>query len=171
MRVVPYRHGVLHGVERAYAPHGKERRLARETPWEDGERQGLMTVYHLENGKPRMEVSFENGKRQGVMKTYDLPGRLVKVTPYVDDAMHGRVVEYYAETGQEKKVIPYRGGKVHGVVSEYYPDGTLKRELPAVDDRFHGVEKAYDENGQPVRTRYWLRDEPVSRAEYEAAGR
>ncbi len=164
-RIVPYQHGIKHGMERSYGSHGRTRRLLRETPWQKGGIHGVQKVYHLSNGKLYMEVHYKDGRRQGVAKTYDLPGRLVKVTPYRDDKVHGKVIEYYSATGQQKKVIPFHQGKVQGVVYDYYEDGSLKRELPATNDRFNGIEKAYDEKGQLIRTRYWRDDEIVTREE------
>ena len=167
-RFVPYHRGRKHGTEMAYSLSGGDgkRRLVNETPWKKGKIHGTKKVYHPRNGKLHMEVPCENGRRQGEAKTYDLPGRLVKVTPYKNDKTHGKVIEYFPGTEQEKKVIPFRRGKVHGVVFEYYEDGSLKRELPARDDHFHGIEKAYDEKGQLIRTRYWLDDEIVSKDNY-----
>jgi antitoxin component YwqK of YwqJK toxin-antitoxin module len=166
-RIVPFRNGKKEGTEKSFSLAERERRLVSETPWKRGKIHGMKKVYHRSNSKLYMEVTYEKGQRQGMEKTYDLPGRLIKATPYKDNKTHGKVIEYHAGTKQAKKVIPFRSGKVHGVVCEYYEDGSLKRELPAQDDRFHGIEKAFDEKGQPTRTRYWLDDEIVSKEEFQ----
>ena len=171
-RVVPFRLGLRDGTEQIYTVIGRgQRRVVTETPWRKDKIHGVKKAYHRPNGRLHMQVPYENGLRQGVAKTYDLLGRLVKVAPYKDDQAHGKVIEYYPGTEQEKKIVPFRHGEVHGVVLEYYEDGSLKRELPARDDHFHGIEKAYDERGQLVRTRYWLDDEIVDREEYVEATR
>jgi antitoxin component YwqK of YwqJK toxin-antitoxin module len=169
LRIVPYKRGAKHGVEKWYSPprgRNRKRSLVAETPWEDGKIYGVKKVYHRDNGKLRMEIPYEAGLRQGVARTYDLPGHLLKTTPYKDGRIEGKVIEFYPGARQQRKVIPFRGGKVHGLVREYYEDGAIKREIAARNDLFHGVERQFDEAGNLVRQRYWLDDEIVSREEH-----
>jgi antitoxin component YwqK of YwqJK toxin-antitoxin module len=173
-RVVPWQHGLKEGVEKecVWPDGGRGGSVTvSETPWRNGKVHGVKKLYHPENGKVSMEVPYADGLRQGVAKSYDLPGRLEKVVPYKDDKADGEVIEYWTATGKPRKIVPFRNGVAQGVVREYHDNGNLKNELPVENDLFQGIEKQYDEKGTLVMTRYWLRDELVSKEQYEQAAK
>lgn len=169
MRTVPYVKGVKEGVEKkhsgAYVNGRYQRVLIAEIPWHEGRNHGVKKLYHG-NGQVRVEVPYEKGEPDGVSKEYDLNGRAVKVTIYKKGKRHGEMTEYWTLTGKPRRIVPYENDKVDGVVREFYDSGQLKKEIPAKKDLFHGVEKQYDEEGDLIKKRYWIKDEEATEEEF-----
>jgi len=169
MRSVPYVKGVKQGVEKKYSSgyvKGRYQRvLVAEVPWHEGKNHGVKKLYHG-NGQVRVEVPYTKGVPDGVSKEFDLNGRTVKVTNYKKGKRHGEMTEYWTLTGKPRRIVPYKNDKVDGVVRDFYDSGQLKREIPAKKDLFHGVEKQYDEEGDLIKRRYWIKDEEATKEEF-----
>jgi antitoxin component YwqK of YwqJK toxin-antitoxin module len=171
IRSVPYKKGVVDGIEKEwdYAAYENKqvRYLKKETPWKAGKIDGIKKLYHP-NGKLMQETTFVMGVTGGPSKTYTVSGQLERETSFKDGKRHGDMTEYYAQTGKPKNVIPYNGGKVDGVMREFYDNGKPKREAVLKNEEYHGIEKRYDEDGKVVKTIYWLNDKEVAKQEFDA---
>ncbi len=163
VRTIPYKAGKKHGTEKKYSPVNRELILVAEIPWQHGKIVGIKKLYYRANGKPRAVVPHVKGVPHGVAKQFDLPGRITRITRYRKGKRHGEMTEYWPAAGKVRKRVPCRRGKVHGTVKEYFEDGRVKRKIQLRHDKFHGVEKVYGQDGEVVKTRYWLADEPVSK--------
>lgn len=173
IRATPYVAGERHGTERFFAqgqgPDGKRRQVVtEEVPWRRGVIHGEKISYHP-NGQIQTQVEYVDGRPHGAGITYDEEGRTLRETVYVDGERHGETVEYHAETGEVKRRLPYREGEIHGLVEEFYSNGELKRKVPCREGVFHGVEEEYASDGTLRARRYWLDDERVDKAAYQAA--
>lgn len=174
--VTPYVDGVRHGVEREFhynkvpGTRKKERIDVVETPWVEGVIHGTRIMRHT-NGEIQNEIPFHHGKQHGTSKTYDKQGRLEREVIYVEGQREGPMVEYYPESGQVKRRLPYVEDQVHGVVEEFYSNGQLKRRIELVDGEYHGIYEEYAGDGTLRSRAYFLNDEEVDKAAYEAASK
>ncbi|EMZ39729.1 hypothetical protein C826_00928, partial [Helicobacter bilis WiWa] len=84
-------------VEREYFSN---RNLWIETPYQNGEREGMAKWYH-ENGSLASETPYKNGKIEGIEKWYYENGNLASETPHKNDEAHGNL-KYYTE---DKKLL------------------------------------------------------------------
>ena len=166
-RTVPYRKGVKHGDEKKYIYDGKARKrlVVAEIRWSNGKIDGVKRLYH-QNGKLRLETPFQNGLRHGVSKEYDLVGRPGKITHYRQGKRHGEMIENWTLTGKPRRIVPYVNDVIEGLVREFYDSGLKKKEVAARNDLFHGIERQYDEEGDLIKTKYWIEDEEVMEPEF-----
>lgn len=157
-RTVTYRNGVKHGPETLY----REGKRSTEVPWQEGIITGVRRTYHL-NGKVGTETGYVNGVAEGKSQSYDNQGRLSRDCVMKGGQRTGVLTDFWPETGRHRRVIPYDLGKVNGTMREFYANGQLKREMPFRQDALHGVEKQFEADGTPTRTRYWIDGEMVSK--------
>lgn len=163
-REATYKNGALDGTEKLYNPETKA--LTAEIPWVNGRIHGVKRTFHP-NGKPANETAYDKGEIQGASRSFDAEGRLIRVVTFANGQRDGDVTDYWPEKpGQIKQVVPYRKGSVEGVAKAFYLNGKLKWERPFKDNRQHGVEKAFDGDGKPEKTAYWLNGNQVPEAEY-----
>ena len=170
VRTVTYKHGVKDGPEKEYRyvqnEDGKTiEYVEKVTPWKDDKIHGVLKRFHA-SGKVMTEVTYEEGTPTGTSRSYDFAGRLQRVVQFKDGQRHGELVDYWPLTGKPRRIIPYEIGVAHGVVRQYYENGQLQKRVPLRDGEFHGIEKRYDEQGELVKTIYWIRDEEVTAEEF-----
>jgi len=160
-RMVPWRHGQRHGVEKEYV----QQQMVVEIPWVDGRMHGTRKTYFA-NGDIQSETEYANGVASGPTRTWDREGSLIMEGRHEDGNRHGVFSEYWPGTTQPQRQITYRHGVVDGTVREYYPSGKLRRERTFVDEALHGPDRMYLEDGDVFQTRYWFRGEPVTEEEF-----
>jgi len=166
VRTAHYRRGVQHGIEQHYAG----RNLQAEIPWEDGSIHGVRRTFHP-GGAVQTETPYERGSIEGESRTYDPEGNVIRIVNFKDGRRHGESIDYWVDNPEQpQRIISYVDGQVHGVARAYYLDGSLHWERPFVDNELHGAERHYAPSGEIRRVVYWLANERVSEAEWEAAG-
>lgn len=173
LRAIPWVKGVRHGTEFGYAyvkdDKGKDQRIViLELPWDQGKINGTKLTRHS-TGKVQSEVAYVDGELEGVGKTFDEQGRLQRETTYIGGKRQGEVIEYHTENGTVKRRLPYERGEIHGTVEEFYSDGSIKRRIDCRHGAFHGIEEEFAADGTLRARRYWLDDERVEKAAYQAA--
>jgi len=164
---ITYREGRKSGPERFYEyPEGGEPYVTREVPWKDDVIDGVLKTFHA-NGQVRSETTYVQGVAHGQTRGYDFGGKVTRSGTMKEGRREGDLIDYFPGTEQPRRVVPYVDGQVHGVVKEFYKNGTLKSEIPFDHDRMHGVERQFDADGKPVRTRCWWQGESASQEDYE----
>ena len=134
-------------VEKIY--YGDRRQLRYETPYKNGERNGIEKAYYG-NGQLEAETPYENDKINGIAKGYYESGQLFSEVPHENDKRSG-IVKHYYESGQLKREIPFENDKRNGVEKEYYESGKLKKET-LYEDGSVIVRKTYNEQGEIINS-------------------
>ena len=119
-----YLNGKLHGKDERYI----DGQLRRSTPYEHGNREGIVTLYH-ENGALQERYVLRDGQRRGEAKRWDADGTLRSLRRPHDDG-----------------TLAYE--------ARYYSDGTpqnMTRVLRFRNDTRLTIDTHYNETGEPVR--------------------
>lgn len=169
-RLVPWVHGVKHGVEKEFTGWGQSVTVASEVPWNEGEMSGTRRTFDA-GGNVLSETPYVKGQPHGKSTTYDKDGRLVSEVVYVEGRKHGDKTEYWTETGEPRRIIPYKNGLAHGQMIAYHLNGQVKRKVACREGLLHGEEVVYSDEGNVITRRFWLDGERVSEAEFEVAQR
>ena len=163
-RITPFVEGKRHGSERLYARGGYVRATVE---WVDGVRHGLRKSFRAD-GSVQSEVMFENGIAIGRSTSYNAEGKVIEVTDYESGEVHGKRTQYWPDNPDVvRRAILYVHGKVHGITREYHENGQLSKEMPFKNGVLHGKERHFDEEGKPIRTRYWLEGDVVPLGVFE----
>ena len=163
-RITPFVEGKRHGTERLYARGGHVRATVE---WVDGVRHGLRRSL-MADGSVQTELMFENGIPVGQSKSYNAEGKVIEVTDYENGKKHGKRTQYWPDNPDVvRRAIPYVDGEVHGLAREYHDNGQLSKEMPFKNGLLHGKERHFDEEGKPIRTRYWLEGDVVPQGVFD----
>ena len=165
-RTLPWKNGVLDGVERRYEGWGRDRWVEVEIPWVKGKLEGVRRTFHSPEHL-RTETTYKNDVADGPSRTFDAEGKLLRESIMKKGKRHGVMTDYWPGTDQVKRVIDYRDGLVHGVMREYYANAQLKREMPFQGDLMHGEEKHFEVDGTVSRLRFWIKGEQVPQDEFK----
>jgi antitoxin component YwqK of YwqJK toxin-antitoxin module len=119
----------------------------RLTVYKDGKESEIQRSYYYPSGKLAFETPYTDGKRNGIRKYYYESGKLATETPYTDGKRNG-IVKIYYESGKIQQEIPYTDHKMNGIGKRYYESGKIIHIIPFKEDNINGVLKEYDENGK-----------------------
>lgn len=172
-RLIPWQHGVRHGIEREFTKknmYEREGRLSAEISWKDGKMHGAQKSFYP-NGEAHTETVYVEGLATGPTRIWDEKGNLTSEGLMKNGKLDGRFVEYWPGTEQPQRIIHYRAGVTHGSVTEYYKSGKLKRKRMFRNEAAHGEDLLYNEDGAVAEKRYWFDGNPVTREEFEKRSR
>ncbi len=164
LSTVTWVNGRKQGPERVYNVH--PRYLKTEVPWVNGQIQGTRRTFHPD-GKPASTTSYVKGRPHGVATTLSADGTLMRECTLKNGKRDGTLTDYWPETGKPRRTLVYAQGKVIGSVKQYYENGKLKSDVPFKDDVMHGEEKRFEDDGKPMKSRYWLNGDLASKTEFE----
>ncbi len=149
--------GVLNGPEKVYYINGK---LAFETYYKDGKRDGVLRWYEESNGAIIKETHYKAGMQHGMEKRFFADGTLEHEVRFVDDKREGFQKDYYS-TGQLAEVVKFVHGKREGVRKRFRDDGTLESEVFYRHNFKEGNEKFYDKAGKLIKKERNKLDRPI----------
>lgn len=156
----PYENGKKQGIEKGYCENGM---LAYEGDWDHGNIV-WEKIYH-ENGRLAVETPFSDGEFNGLVKFYYPSGKLFHEIPFVDGKIHGERIIYHTDevfsqdfytddhffdidqnSSWGKQTIPYADGEKSGVEVIYLASGKLFSEITWRGGKQNGIERGYDES-------------------------
>ncbi len=93
--------------------------------YENGELQGIKTVYYL-NHKIAEEIEYKKGVKEGLNNYYSPQGVILKKLLYVNGELHGSAA-YYDAYGNITLKGNYKRGRKDGIW-QHYKDGNFVKE-------------------------------------------
>jgi len=168
-RLIPWKHGVRHGIEQEFRKTNMwkpEADITAEIPWKDGKMHGLRNAF-FPNGKIQSETQFIEGVSNGPSRLWDDQGNLTSEGTMKNGKREGRFVEYWPGAKQPARIIHFKAGVTHGLVKEFYRSGKLKRARSFKNETAHGEDRIYNEAGDVTHARYWWDGDIVTKEEFE----
>ena len=123
------------------------------------------------DGRLSFRAAYVHGEQHGLQQQWDPDGALLCTTRFVrgtgvdlwfHDDFHGGW-----ELAEERE---YVAGMRHGV-ERWWRGGHVHEEIMLYEDQKHGIERRWNQHGRLCRgyPRYFVRDEQVTRPQYERA--
>jgi len=164
IQIAHWQDGRKHGTEVFY--NVNPRYKSAEVEWVDGRIHGVRRTFYPD-GTIQSETPYKDGEQHGQAKSYAADGTVIRVSTMQHGERDGEMIDYWPATGNPRRILRYDRGTVQGTVREYHENGQLRREIPFVDDMMHGEEKRFTADGEPERSRFWIRGDLVTRSEFE----
>lgn len=145
--------GIKEGLSTHYCDDGT---LHYTYNYVNGKKHGIHKVFYV-NGNINVICSYIDDKIEGECIVYRSNGRIYKTQIYVNDEMNGKCVDYsYTNDIYDIcEIYTFINGKKNGIY-ELYANKKLKGSCFYVDDKFHGEYKEYDENGELIKSYFYV---------------